>query len=96
MKQPASGIAHSIEDARRIAKEIGYPVLVRPSFVLGGRGMAIVYRESELDSYVSEAVAASEGKPILIDKFLSRKRTLLIRSMPCRANCASRVSTSRS
>ena len=70
MKQPASGIAHSIEDARRIAKEIGYPVLVRPSFVLGGRGMAIVYRETELDSYVSEAVAASEGKPILIDKFL--------------------------
>ena len=70
MKQPASGIAHSIEDARRIAKEIGYPVLVRPSFVLGGRGMAIVYMESELDSYVSEAVAASEGKPILIDKFL--------------------------
>ena len=70
MKQPASGLAHSIDDARRIAKEIGYPVLVRPSFVLGGRGMAIVYRESELDSYVSEAVAASEGKPILIDKFL--------------------------
>ena len=70
MKQPASGIAHSIADARRIAKEIGYPVLVRPSFVLGGRGMAIVYRESELDSYVAEAVAASEGKPILIDKFL--------------------------
>ena len=70
MKQPASGIAHSIEDARRIANEIGYPVLVRPSFVLGGRGMAIVYKESELDSYVAEAVAASEGKPILIDKFL--------------------------
>ena len=70
MKQPASGIAHSIEDARRIAAEIGYPVLVRPSFVLGGRGMAIVYKEAELDSYVAEAVAASEGKPILIDKFL--------------------------
>jgi carbamoyl-phosphate synthase large subunit len=70
MKQPASGIAHSIEDARRIASEIGYPVLVRPSFVLGGRGMAIVYKEAELDSYVAEAVAASEGKPILIDKFL--------------------------
>ncbi len=70
MKQPASGIAHSIEDARRIANEIGYPVLVRPSFVLGGRGMAIVYKEAELDSYVAEAVAASEGKPILIDKFL--------------------------
>ena len=70
MKQPASGIAHSIADARRIANEIGYPVLVRPSFVLGGRGMAIVYKEAELDSYVAEAVAASEGKPILIDKFL--------------------------
>ncbi len=70
MKQPASGIAHSVDDARRIAKEIGYPVLVRPSFVLGGRGMAIVYAESELNEYVAEAVEASEGKPILIDKFL--------------------------
>ena len=70
MKQPASGIAHSVEDARRIAAEIGYPVLVRPSFVLGGRGMAIVYKEPELDSYVAEAVAVSDGKPILIDKFL--------------------------
>ena len=70
MREPASGIAHSVEDARRIAKEIGYPVLVRPSFVLGGRGMAIVYKEAELDSYVADAVEASEGKPILIDKFL--------------------------
>ena len=70
MREPASGIAHSVEDARRIAAEIGYPVLVRPSFVLGGRGMAIVYKEAELDSYVAEAVAASEGRPILIDKFL--------------------------
>ena len=70
MREPASGIAHSVEDARRIALEIGYPVLVRPSFVLGGRGMAIVYKESELDSYVAEAVDASEGRPILIDKFL--------------------------
>ena len=70
MKQPPSGIAHSVADARRIAREIGYPVLVRPSFVLGGRGMAIVSGESELDKYVAEAVAAAEGKPILIDKFL--------------------------
>ena len=74
MKQPASGIAHSIADARRIATEIGYPVLVRPSFVLGGRGMAIVYKEAELDSYVAEAVAASEGKPILIDRAGRRRR----------------------
>ena len=70
MREPASGIAHSIADARRIAGEIGYPVLVRPSYVLGGRGMAIVYSDGELDAYVSDAVAASEGKPILIDKFL--------------------------
>ena len=70
VRQPASGIAHSVDDAHRIAAEIGYPVLVRPSFVLGGRGMAIVATESELDRYVGEAVAASEGKPILIDKFL--------------------------
>ena len=70
VKQPASGIAHSVADAHRIAAEIGYPVLVRPSFVLGGRGMAIVSTDAELDKYVSEAVAAAEGKPILIDKFL--------------------------
>ena len=70
VRQPASGIAHSVADAHRIAAEIGYPVLVRPSFVLGGRGMAIVATEKELDKYVGEAVAASEGRPILIDKFL--------------------------
>jgi len=84
MKQPASGIAHSVDDALRIAKEIGYPVLVRPSFVLGGRGMAIAYDKDELQGYVAEAIevssagaAAAEGgerqtqiKPILIDKFL--------------------------
>ena len=70
VKQPASGIAHSVADAHHIAAEIGYPVLVRPSFVLGGRGMAIVSTDAELDRYVAEAVAAAEGKPILIDKFL--------------------------
>ena len=70
VRQPASGIAHSVADAHRIAAEIGYPVLVRPSFVLGGRGMAIVSTDRELDRYVADAVAASEGRPILIDKFL--------------------------
>ena len=70
IRQPASGIAHSVADARRIAASIGYPVLVRPSFVLGGRGMAIVSNEGELDRYVAEAVKAAEGKPILVDKFL--------------------------
>ena len=70
MKQPPSGIAHSVAEAVKVADEIGYPVLVRPSFVLGGRGMAIVYKEKYLVQYVEEAVRAAEGKPILIDKFL--------------------------
>ena len=69
--QPPSGIAHSVDDAVRIANEIGYPVLVRPSFVLGGRGMATVYHEESLREYVEEAVRISEGRPILIDKFLT-------------------------
>ena len=71
VREPPSGIAHSVEDALKIASEIGYPVLVRPSFVLGGRGMAIVYHEERLREYVEEAVKISEGKPILIDKFLT-------------------------
>ena len=70
MKQPPSGIAHTVSEAVAVANEIGYPVLVRPSFVLGGRGMAIVYKEKYLVKYVEEAVRAGEGKPILIDKFL--------------------------
>ena len=71
VKQPPSGIAHTVEDAVKIAAGIGYPVLVRPSFVLGGRGMAIVYHEERLREYVEEAVRISEGRPILIDKFLT-------------------------
>ena len=71
VKQPPSGIAHTVNDALKIAEQIGYPVLVRPSFVLGGRGMAIVYHEDRLREYVEEAVRISEGRPILIDKFLT-------------------------
>ena len=68
--QPPSGIAHSAEDALAIADAIGYPVLVRPSFVLGGRGMVIVHRREDLDALARQAVAIAEGKPILIDRFL--------------------------
>ena len=71
VKQPPSGIARTVEDALKIADEIGYPVLVRPSFVLGGRGMAIVYHEDRLREYVEAAVRISEGRAILIDKFLT-------------------------
>lgn len=70
--QPANGTAVSADEARIIAAEIGYPVVVRPSFVLGGRAMAIVYDESSLTEYMRTAVDSSPEKPILIDKFLER------------------------
>ena len=70
IRQPPSGIAHTVEEAIAITEKIGYPVLVRPSFVLGGRAMVIVYKEKYLRQYVEAAQAVSEGKPILIDRFL--------------------------
>ncbi|MDD7987498.1 carbamoyl-phosphate synthase large subunit [Lentisphaera marina] len=70
IKQPANGIAVNVEQAVAIADRIEYPVLVRPSFVLGGRAMAIVYDESELRKYMETAVDVSDDKPILVDKFL--------------------------
>jgi len=68
--QPANGIARRPEEALDIARGIGYPVLVRPSFVLGGRGMVIVHHEDHLEKFVEEAARVAEGKPILIDRFL--------------------------
>ncbi len=68
--QPESGIARSTEEAITIAKEIGYPLLVRPSYVLGGRGMEIVFDETSLRHYVEQAVEVSPRMPILIDRFL--------------------------
>ncbi len=68
--QPESGTASSIPEAREVARRIGYPVLVRPSYVLGGRAMAIVYSDDDLETYASEAVKASPDHPILVDRFL--------------------------
>ena len=68
--QPESGTATSLEEAKAVAEQIGYPVLVRPSYVLGGRAMAIVYDAAHLEGYVREAVKASPEHPILIDRFL--------------------------
>ncbi len=68
--QAASGTATTPETAREVAAKIGFPLVVRPSYVLGGRAMAIVYDMSALDRYMLNAVAASPGHPILIDKFL--------------------------
>src|SRR5437867_4157903 len=70
--QPDNGTAISIEGAREIAQRIGYPVLVRPSYVLGGRAMAIVYDQDSLDEYMRHAVDFSHDRPVLIDKFLEQ------------------------
>ncbi|PYS85385.1 MAG: carbamoyl phosphate synthase large subunit [Acidobacteria bacterium] len=70
--QPENGTATSFEEAKECAERIGYPVMVRPSFVLGGRAMAICYDERSLDEYMRTAVEASPEKPVLIDKFLER------------------------
>ncbi len=71
--QPPGAAVSNVEDALSTAQLIGYPVLVRPSYVLGGRAMEIVQNATELIRYVTEAVAMSEGKPILIDKYLEGK-----------------------
>ena len=68
--QPPSGTATSFGEAAAIAERIGYPVLVRPSYVLGGRAMVIVHDDQFLERYISEAVGVSQDRPILIDKFL--------------------------
>jgi carbamoyl-phosphate synthase large subunit len=68
--QPESGTAISREQARSVAERIGYPVVVRPSYVLGGRGMAIVFDSGALDRYMTGAVDVSHDRPVLIDRFL--------------------------
>ncbi len=68
--QPPNGLARTYEDALVVAKRIGYPVVVRPSYVLGGRAMEIVYSDSELERYMTFAVQVEPDHPILIDKFL--------------------------
>lgn len=70
LNQPPNGIAYDCEEALNIAKSIGFPCLVRPSYVLGGRAMSIIYDEEQLKSYVEEAVLLNPEHPILIDKFL--------------------------
>jgi carbamoyl-phosphate synthase large subunit len=67
---PESGMASTLEEALAVAERIGYPLIVRPSYVLGGRGMEIVYDEEMLEEYVAAAVEVTPGRPILIDRFL--------------------------
>ena len=70
LRQPPNGIATNVEQARVQADRIGYPVLVRPSYVLGGRAMEICFDEGDLVNYMTHAVDASPDKPVLIDRFL--------------------------
>jgi len=70
LKQPENGIARSRDEARAVAARIGYPVLLRPSYVLGGRAMEIVDGEAQLDNYIATAVRVSGDSPVLIDQYL--------------------------
>jgi len=72
INQPNNATAISKEEAIKYSKEIGYPLLVRPSYVLGGRGMVTVYNEDELKQYMDEAVSVSHNSPVLLDQFLDR------------------------
>lgn len=65
-----SGMASTVEEAKKIASEIGYPVMVRPSFVLGGRGMEVVHDEEQMTDYMAAAIGVTPDRPILIDRFL--------------------------
>lgn len=79
---PESGMATTVEEAKEIADRIGYPVMVRPSYVLGGRGMEIVYDDDAMTDYMNAAVGVTPDRPILIDRFLHR-------AMECEADAIS-------
>jgi carbamoyl-phosphate synthase large subunit len=70
IRQPEAGTAMTVEEGMRVAQDIGFPVLVRPSYVLGGRAMAICYDQSTLANYLRDAAEVSPGQPILLDRFL--------------------------
>ena len=68
---PEAGMATTVEEALAIAGKIGYPVMVRPSYVLGGRGMEVVYDDESMAGYMNAAVGVTPDRPILIDRFLN-------------------------
>ena len=71
-KQPPNGIASSVDEAMRVSEEVGFPLVVRPSYVLGGRAMEVVYKKTDLENYLVEAVQASSKSPVLLDGFLNQ------------------------
>ena len=70
LRQPANAIARTMAQAKELAEKVGYPILVRPSFVLGGRAMEICYDQNQLEKFAAEAFLVSSGRPVLIDRFL--------------------------
>jgi carbamoyl-phosphate synthase large subunit len=85
--QPDNGMAATGEEAKAVAARIGYPVLVRPSYVLGGRAMAIVYDEESLDQYVRTAVGFTPDRPVLIDKFLEQAAEFDVDALADESTC---------
>ncbi|MCK6529844.1 carbamoyl-phosphate synthase large subunit [Myxococcota bacterium] len=88
VRQPKGGTARDAETARRLAAEIGYPVLVRPSYVLGGRGMAIVYDDAQLREYMVRAIDLDPDHPVLVDEFLENAMEV---DVDCVADATGRV-----
>ena len=72
LTQPPNGLATNQEEAMKVSAEIGFPLVVRPSYVLGGRAMEIVYNQEDLKNYLIDAVEASEESPVLLDSFLNQ------------------------
>ena len=72
LKQPPNGIASSVDEAMKVSEEVGFPLVVRPSYVLGGRAMEVVYKKTDLENYLIEAVQASSKSPVLLDGFLNQ------------------------
>ncbi len=72
LKQPPNGIASSVEEAMEVSEQVGFPLVVRPSYVLGGRAMEVVYKKTDLENYLVEAVQASSKSPVLLDGFLNQ------------------------
>ncbi|MFW6035172.1 MAG: carbamoyl-phosphate synthase large subunit [Halothermotrichaceae bacterium] len=87
LKQPPNGIGYSYQEAKKIADNIGYPVLVRPSYVLGGRAMEVVYDNKSLKDYINRAVDVSPEHPILIDKFLDGATEVDVDAVADGENC---------
>ncbi len=87
LRQPPSAIARTMQEARREVKRVGFPALVRPSYVLGGRAMEICYDQSQFDRFVAEAFVVAQGQPVLIDRFLEDATEVDVDALADGENC---------